>query len=168
MKLQIESVIRSLWTLLHVPCSVVIPPSPDSPCRFHFTAYHKIDLAAVFRVRFERSGPADLERGKGANQPREEFLLFIASILGAAAMPEREREREKERLRIATATDGGGTSRTRAASNSEGRNGPPINLQNKTFYEATPTLQPIFLLPWLWPARPPLWRRRVKKGQTET
>ena len=59
--------------------------SPDSPCRFHFTAYHKIDLAAVFRVRFERSGRTGSEDGKGANQPREEFLLFIASILGAAA-----------------------------------------------------------------------------------
>ena len=86
MKLQIESVIRSLWTLLRVPSSVVIPLSPDSPCRFHFTAYHKIDLAAaVFRVRFERSGRTGSGGRKGANQPREEFLLFIASILGAAA-----------------------------------------------------------------------------------
>ena len=88
------------------------------------------------RRRGRRDPLQEQEEGRG--QPRGEFLLFIASILGAA--------RERERLKTATTT----------ASNSEGRserrNGPPINLQNKTFYEAP---LPVFLLPWLWPDRQP-------------
>ena len=79
------------------------------------------------RRRGRRDPLQEQEEGRG--QPRGEFLLFIASILGAA--------RERERLKTATTT----------ASNSEGRserrNGPPINLQNKTFYEAP---LPVFLL----------------------
>ena len=125
---------RSLWTLLPpsssgIPLSIlhvdftlrliiksIWPPLPPPP-----------SLGSVLSAARD---PLLENRRRG---PREEFLLFIASILGAA----------RERLKIATTTDGIQFRRPQ-------RNRPPINLQNKTFYE-TPVV-PVFLFLWQWPA----------------
>ena len=147
-----------LWTVVP-PFSIAIPLSilhVDFTLRLIIKSIWpppSLGSALSARRRGRRDPLQEQEEGRG--QPRGEFLLFIASILGAA----RERERE-----TGNSNDDDGRHPIPKAAVNGATDGPPINLQNKTFYEAP---LPVFLLPWLWPDRQPLNLRGGKRTERD-